>query len=128
MISSEANNTSGLPNAIRRYISLLIEDLRLGMTEKLTRILSAIAFCTLILFLGLIALVFITIAVSLLLTPVLSPVLSFMIISAVYLIGIAVIVIFKTQLIVNPIARFLSSLIVEPPVDPKGNDKSTPIS
>ncbi len=130
MLSSESNANSGLTSAIGRYVKLLVEDTRLNVAEKLTRLLSAVAVSAILLILALVALVFISIGISLLLTPYLSPVWSFLIVAAFYLLLIGGLLIFKNQIIVDPIARFLSSLLLDPPApsNKNGNDKPTPVS
>ncbi|MDE6464631.1 MAG: phage holin family protein [Muribaculaceae bacterium] len=127
---SESNANTGLTSAIGRYVKLLVEDTRLNIAEKLTRLLSAVAVCAILLILALVALVFISIGVSLALAPVLDPVWAFLIVAAFYLVLIGVLLLFKTQLIVDPIARFLSSLLLDPPATPKAqsNDKSASLS
>ena len=118
--------------AISRYVKLLIEDTRLGLAEKLTRLLSAIAVSAVIVILAIVAMVFVSIGISYLLTSVLSPVWSFLTVAAFYVVVIAVFVALKRQLVVDPIARFISSLLVEPPVPTPSqttdNDKPAAIS
>lgn len=117
-------------SAISRYVKLLVEDTRLGLAEKLTRLLSAIAVSATMVILALVAMVFISIGVGYVLMPVLSPVWAFLIVAAFYIILIGVLIIFKRQLVVDPIARFISSLLVEPPVKTVApqNDKPAPLS
>lgn len=126
---NEARN--GLMNTIGRYLKLLVEDTRLGLAEKLTRLLSAITVCALLAVLALVALLFITIGVSHMLQPALSPMWAYMAVAAFYILLIVVLIAFKRQLVVDPIARFISSLIIEPPVSThssNSNDKPAPVS
>lgn len=132
MTEVSSNNNNGLMAAISRYVKLLIEDTRLGLAEKLTRLLSAIAVSAVIVILAIVAMVFVSIGISYLLTSVLSPVWSFLTVAAFYVVVIAVFVALKRQLVVDPIARFISSLLVEPPVPTPSqtadNDKPAAIS
>ncbi len=116
--------------SISRYIKLLVEDTRLGLAEKLTRMLSAVAVCAILCILALVAMLFITIGIAYMLQPMVSPVWAFMIVASFYVLLIVILLIFKRQLVVDPIARFVSSLIVEPPLNKTtaGNDKPTTIS
>lgn len=114
--------------AISRYVKLLVEDTRLGLAEKLTRLLSAIAVSATLVILALVALVFISISVGYLLMPVLSPVWSFLIVAGFYILLIGVLLVFKRQLVVDPIARFISSLLVEPPVKTEATQNDKPAS
>lgn len=130
MSESTSHSSQGVLSVLARYGKLLLEDTRLGLAEKLTRLLTAVTMVALLAFLGLVALIFITIGVSCWLAPVLSPMWSFFIMSAIYIIIIGVLVAFKRQLVVDPIARFVTSLLVEapaPPKEPAADDKPAPI-
>lgn len=132
MTENSSNSNAGLMAAVSRYVKLLVEDTRLGLAEKLTRLLSAIAVSAVLVILALVAMVFVSIGISYLLAPVISPVWSFLAVAAFYLVLIAVFVALKRQLVVDPIARFISSLLVEPPVSTptptSDNDKPAAIS
>lgn len=123
-------NNSNLPAIIGRYIKLLIEDTRLGLAEKLTRLLTAVTMSALLLLFALMVLVFTTIGVSILLAPVVSPSIAFFIVASFYVVLIVILIVFRRQLVENPIARFISFLIVEPPSKPHtpANDKPTTVS
>ncbi len=117
-----------LTKSITSYLRLLIEDTRLSATEKLIRACSGIALCALLFILSTVALVFISISVSLLLSAVIAPLWAFVIVAGFYIILAAVIVLFRTQLIVNPISRFISRLLLPAPQIKDPDDKSATIS
>lgn len=128
MDDRSTSGNSSLLSVITRYFKLLIEDTRLGLAEKLTHLLGAITVCALIVSLALVMLVFVTIGVSLLLAPVLSPMWSFFIVAGFYLLLIVTVIVFRRQLIIDPIARFVSSLIVQAPQPPKTSSDDQPAS
>ncbi|MDE6206992.1 MAG: phage holin family protein [Muribaculaceae bacterium] len=101
--------------SVKRYVSLLIEDTRLNVTEKLTRLLSAVAMAALITIIGTVALVFISIACCVALTDVFSPLWAFIIVAAFFVVLLVVLMLCKKALIINPIARFLSTLLLDAP-------------
>ena len=102
---------------------------RTSKALKLTETAVMIALASILVVLVLCTLVFLSISVGLMLSAVMEPYWAFIIVAALYVLLIAVLVIFKRQLIVDPTARLLSSLIVEPPVkNNAGNDQSTPVS
>lgn len=109
---------------IGEYLKLLFEDTRLNFAEKLTRILSASALFLLLTIVATVAFVFLSIAVSLALSVIIRPLWAFVIVSAFYVLVIAVLVLFRRQLITDPIARFISSILLDPPTDktPTNND------
>ncbi len=112
-----------------KYIKLLVEDTRLNVAEKLTRLLSAIALASLLTIISTVVLVFISIAVGLALADTLTPLWAFVIVAGFYIILLVVLVVCRRILLVNPIARFISIILLDPPSKPdSGNDQSTTVS
>jgi len=114
---------------IGKYIKLLVEDTRLSIAEKLTRLLATIALVSLLTIITTVALVFISIAVGIALAQSLSPLWSFVIIASFYIALLVILVTCRRSLLVNPIARFISTLLLQPPTKTEtGNDQSTTVS
>ncbi len=108
---------------VQRYLKLLIEDTRLNAAEKLTRLMAAVAMAAILLFLAVVTLVFLSLGLSLALSEVMAPLWAFIIVAGIYIILCAVLIIARKQLIVDPIARFVSKLLLNPPVkETKQND------
>lgn len=123
-----ADGLRGIGNTVSRYIKLLIEDTRLNVAEKLTRLLSAIALASLVTIVSTVALVFVSIAVAMALSAALTPLWAFVIVAGFYVLLLCVLVGLRRTLIVNPIARFLSTLLLEAPQATRSHDESTPVS
>lgn len=120
-MTSDPNKTSltqVVGQSLLRYFKLLIEDARLTVAEKLTMLLSAIAFYSLLIIMGVVALVFISIGVGQLLSATVAPVWAYTYIAAFYVVIVVLLVVFRKALIEDPVARFLSRMLVEPPVNP----------
>ena len=118
----QTEQKTGIPallSTIGEYLKLLIEDTRLNVAEKLTRVLSAAALFLLLTILITVALVFLSIAIGIALSVAISPLWSFIIIAAFYVILLVLLITCRTKLIVNPIARFISALLVEEPAENK---------
>lgn len=113
------NNYSLIYKLLRRLLGLRIEDARLVLAIKLTKLLSGIVFVMLAFMLFLCILSFISLAMGHLLSNVMHPVWAYLLIALFYLCLFAVVAIFKKQLIMDPIARFISKLIIESPVEQK---------
>lgn len=113
---------SSLGNAVASYVRLLIEDTRLNVAEKLTRLLSAVALSALLTIICTVALVFVSIAVGMALAAVIDPLWSFIIVAGFYLAVLVVLVTCRNALIVTPIARFISRLLLPAPQKKKEND------
>lgn len=120
---------SAIGSTVSTYLKLLMEDTRLNVTEKLTRLLSALTVCALMLVLAIATLLFLSIAVGMALGDVLDPIWAYIIVAAFYAVLAVIIFFCKKSLIVNPIARFLSRLLIEAPENTQVvHDKSTPVS
>lgn len=108
-------NYSLLYRLAMRLFNLKIEDARLVLAVKLTRLLGAVVYLFVGFMLLLCLLGFIAAAVGHLLCEVMSPVWAYLIIALFYFVLLVVIMLAKKPVIINPIARFISRLIVEPP-------------
>ena len=108
---------AGLTQNIKRLGALYIEKARLKTTEKLTIMLSTIAFTGVVVAVALILLVFITIGFGHWLATSIAPHLAYLIMAGFYLILLVLIVLMRKKWFINPIARFMSRLLVEAPDD-----------
>lgn len=121
--TSKQNAFSHLSDSARSYIRLLVEDTKLSVAEKLTRLLAAVAMCSLLTILITAALVFVSIAAGLALSTVIPPLWAFVIVAAFYILMMVLLLCFRTKLLVNPIARFISRLLLDAPQSSESNDK-----
>ena len=130
-MSDNENRTglSAISASIKQYLQLLVEDTRLSVTEKLTRLLASIALASLLTILITVVLLFATISGALALSMVMSPVWAFIIVAGFFLLIMALLIIFRMQLLVNPIARYLSRLLLPAPQPAKteNNDESASV-
>ena len=85
--------TSAVMSTVSRYIKLLLEDTRLNVTEKLTRLLSALTVCALLLVLALATLLFLSLAAGQALADVMNPIWAYVIVASFYAV-IAVVIFF----------------------------------
>ncbi len=126
--NEKSGTFSEITQTVGRYLKLLLEDTRLSMAEKLTRLLSAVALCALLTIVGTVALVFVSIAVGFALADAIDPLWSFVIVAGFYIILMAVLVLCRTSLLVNPIARFISRLVLQAPAKQNNDDKPAALS
>lgn len=115
MNSENQNIIQSLWIMTRRLLRLYCDSARMALAEKMTRLMSVIAMFFIGLILSVCVLIFITLGVGRILTEHMADYWSFLIMGGFYLLLIAVMIIFRKPLLVNPLARFLSSLIVAPP-------------
>lgn len=100
---------------LMRYLRLTAEDLRLTAAEKLTVLFSTVTFFALLVIVGTVALVFVSIGIGHWLAATVAPLMAYLYIAIFYAVLLLLLVIFKRQLIIDPICRFVTRLIVEPP-------------
>ena len=101
--------------SVKRLGSLYFQNVRLKTTEKITILLAAIAFYAVAMAMGLVCLVFVSIGIGHLLATTLAPHLAYLFIAAFYLILFVLTIVFRRQIFIDPIARFVSRLLVEVP-------------
>lgn len=100
---------------VKRLSSLYVENLRLKSTEKITIILAAVAFYAVAMALGLVCLVFISIGIGHWMATTIAPHLAYLFIAAFYLVLFVLCILWRRQIFIDPIARFISRVLVEIP-------------
>lgn len=99
----------------KRLLGLYVENVRLTTAEKLTILFSSVALFTIAIVFAMIGLIFVAIGLASMLEDYIAPFWSYFIIAAVLFIIAAILFICKTQLIFNPIAKFISKLLLDDP-------------
>ncbi len=115
MFSEDRNieNLGQLYTQIKRYLSLQKEYARLELVEKLSLLLSTLLIVFVAVALGLVALFYLMFAVAYLLAPAVGGLpASFAILGGVCLLLILLVYLFRKQLIVKPLVRFLALLFL----------------
>lgn len=102
---------------IERLAKLYTINARLDLAEKITSILSGAAIALICIFLILLCMTFVSIGAVCWLKTVISPVAAYFIISGIYLAVIAILILFRRGIILNPIARFISKIILTKPIE-----------
>lgn len=111
------SNLQQLYDNVKRLVVLHLDYARLTATEKLTIIFSTVAIYSLVVIFATLALVFITLGVGHLLATTIAPHFAYLIVAGFYVVSLAVIWFMRKKLFINPIARFISKLFVNPPED-----------
>lgn len=119
MNGQPASGIRRLATILQRYLSLQIDYARLSATEKLTVLLSTTAFFALAFVIGMITLVFISVGVGHWLAVTIAPYTAYLFVSAFYLVLLILLVVFRNQLIFNPVSRFISRLLLKSPEEDK---------
>ena len=112
---SLSDNLSAITGGIKRLGSLYIDKARLKTSEKLTILLSTVAFTAVVVALFLILLVFVSIGIGHLLATSIAPHLAYLYVAGFYLLLLVLMVILRKPVFINPISRFISRLLVKVP-------------
>lgn len=112
---------------VKRLGSLYVENLRLKSTEKITIILAAVAFYAVAMALGLVCLVFISIGIGHWMATTIAPHLAYLFIAAFYLVLFVLCILWRRQIFIDPIARFISRVLVEIPEEERQSLRTAPV-
>lgn len=100
---------------VRRLTSLHVENAKLLVTEKLTLLLGRITLVAVSFVVCSCALIFLSMSVADWLLRSLEPCWTYLIVGGFYILLAVICAIFRRQLIVDPIARYISRVIIDPP-------------
>ena len=115
MFSNDRNiETIGqLVEALKQYIGLQREYLKLDVIEKVVRLITAITLTVVLSLLVLIFLIYLSFAAAYALAPFVGTAWAFVIVAAVYLVIFLLVLIFRKRWIERPVVKFLASLLME---------------
>ena len=116
MAERESDSITNITALLKHIAGLYIHNARLTAAEKLTLLFSAVALYSIAMILGMVALVFITMGIASVLAAYIAPFWSYLIVGGVFVLMIVAMFLFRSQILLNPIARFMSKLIVESPL------------
>lgn len=120
MLNNENNGTpdySAMFELLKRFLNLKVENARLTVAERMTLLLSGFMFYMIVILLAVCIVGFLSISLAQYLSVSLSEYWAYMIVAGIYVMFVLLVIVLRKPLIVNPIARFMSQLVVEPPVN-----------
>ena len=98
---------------LKKYVLLQKEYVKLEFVEKLTILASAIIITTIAIILGMMALFYLSFSLAYIMAPYVGGLnISFSIITVVLLLLLAFIYLFRKQLIVRPLTKFVANLFI----------------
>lgn len=113
MFDTQNNAFRKLFEEVKKYINLQIDYAKLTATEKISVILGMSVLFAVILVLSVGAGIYLSFALVYLLEPLVGIVGSYAIVGAVFLLLIAIVILFKKKLILVPITRFISKVLLD---------------
>ncbi|MBD5255796.1 MAG: hypothetical protein HDS53_06995 [Barnesiella sp.] len=108
----DSSQIQSLWQRIKQLATLKFEYTRLTVAEKATILLSMVALAVIMFFAGAAVIFFLSVALSHLLAQSVGTVWSSVIVAGIYLFIVLVVFAFRKQLIINPISRFITRLIL----------------
>lgn len=105
----------GFGNALREYIELNIENARLTAAQKTTVFLTTVAFAAVLFIMGSMVLFFLSIGIGHLLATTIAPHWAYMFVAAFYVLLLVIVIACRRVMLLNPISRFMTRLILAPP-------------
>lgn len=108
------NSIQGLFDHVKRLVTLNVDYAKLTAAEKLSILMSTIAFYSVAAVLAMLLVVFISLGVGHLLAATVAPEVAYLYIAAFYLVLCVLLVVFRRQLIIDPITRFITKLFIDP--------------
>ena len=115
MFSNDQNiETIGqLAEVLKHYVGLQGDFIRLSVTEKIVRLLTAIAIFFAITVLLLLVLIYLSFAAAYALEPIVGLPWAFTIISGTYLLLLLLCLLFRKRWIQKPLVRFLAGILID---------------
>lgn len=113
----EESGYTRLYRQTKRLLNLEVENIRLMLTEKLTLLLGRIALVAVVFVVCTTALIFLSMSVADFLLRGLAPCWTYLIIGGFYVMIAIIATCFKRRLIVDPIARYISRVVLDPPAN-----------
>lgn len=98
----------------RRLVNLEVENARLVLTEKLTLLFGRVTLVAVSFVLAVCVLIFLSMSISDLLLERFIPWVTYLIVALFYGVLVAIVAFFRRQLIIDPIARYISKVILDP--------------
>lgn len=110
--SPNSSTVNTLWQRLRDLATLKYEYAKFTLAEKLIMIFSMLILCLIGIFLSMIAIFFLSVAVSHWIAESIGDIWSSIIIAAFYLVVLLLLVSFRKQLIINPVSKFITRLFI----------------
>lgn len=106
------NFVTRLYEQVKEFSTLSLENFRLLLAEKLTMLLSMIALAVIVFGLMLVMFFFLSVCIANLLADVMPLAWAYAIMAVVDLVLTACVILFRKQLLMDPVARFITRIIL----------------
>lgn len=120
--NKKPDSFADLIDSVKRLITLNLDYARLTAAEKLTVLMSSMAFYAVLTVCATMVLIFISIGVGHLLATTVAKVAAYLYVAGFYVVLLVLLVVFRKRLFIDPAARFISKLLVNPPTESHRNE------
>lgn len=110
------SRNSSLSDNIKELFVLLLNDLKLTATEKLSKLITTFALVFILSLLALGVLLFLSYAMAAFFSTIMPTGFACMIVAGMYLLFIVSVILFRKPLLENPVTKLLSKVILSKPV------------
>lgn len=123
--SHQASAYLSLWESLRRLFNLEVDNAKMMVAEKLTVLSARLAVCFVVFVVGTCTLIFASMGVADILLENLPPRWTYLLIAAFYALVIVILIAFRRRIFINPIARFMTRVILDPPTQESGKGNTT---
>lgn len=120
-MSEDKQPLHSIYDSVKRYITYNIDYARITVTEKLAVLLSSIAFYCVAGLIVALMIIFLSLGVGHLLADTIAPIWAYVYVGGFYIVLFVLLIVFRQQLFINPITRFVSRLMLDDPADANTN-------
>ncbi len=114
-MSESDNSYRKIFNEVKNLCNLEIENARLLLSEKLTLLVGKLALTAVVFIMSTAAMLFLSLAIAHLLMHTMTPAATYTIVGAFYVVIAIIAAAFRRQLIIDPLARYISRVVLDPP-------------
>ncbi len=119
--SRQSSAYLSLWQSLQRLFNLEVDNAKMLVTEKMTLLTARLAICFVVFVVGTCTLIFASMGVADILLEDLPPRWTYLIIAGFYALVIVILITMRRRIFVNPIARFMSRVILDPPTVESGS-------
>ncbi len=105
----------GIFQAMKRMLRLYAIRVRLNVAERASALLVGLGIAVTLFILSIFVFTFVTLSLSALMTSLFHPALGYLIVAVIVVLIMWLVILFRRQLFVDPITRFVTSILIENP-------------
>lgn len=113
MTDNEESSYLRLYRILRQFLTLKTEEVKLTLSEKLTILISMVAVAAILALVGGLVMLLVTFAAANWIAETLGMTWALLIVAGFYLVLMLLIVLFRKAMIINPVSRFITRLLLQ---------------